>query len=179
MSRAQPTTIKRLRHLFGFAPGGDGPLNYAVDIGPFRVLVLDTSVPGSDAGHLDELSVRWLRDELSDERTAPTLLVMHHPPLLTGSLAWDRIALDGESRSSLAAELADHRQVRALLGAHLHRPLLSEFAGGPVLVSPSTYVQFPVSLTATTLEPDDEPPGYVVHVITDDARLISTFETVP
>jgi 3',5'-cyclic-AMP phosphodiesterase len=169
----------RLRHHFGLVPEGPVPLNYAVDVEPFRVLVLDTSVPGSDAGHLDACSLQWLHDELSADRTAPTLLAMHHPPVLTGSPAWDRIALDGESRSSLGAELADHQQVRAILGAHLHRPLVSEFAGRPVLVSPSTYAQFPLSLTAATLEPDHEPPGYLVHVITHDAQLVSLFASAP
>jgi 3',5'-cyclic-AMP phosphodiesterase len=169
----------RLRHHFGLMPEGPVPLNYAIDIEPFRVLVLDTSVPGSDAGQLDARSLRWLHDELSADRTAPTLLAMHHPPVLTGSRPWDRIALDGESRLSLAAELAEHQQVRAILGAHLHRPLVSEFAGRPVLVSPSTYAQFPLSLTAATLEPGDEPPGYLVHVINHDAQLVSSFETAP
>jgi Icc protein len=170
---------ERLRHYFEFAPRADEPLNYSVDIAAFRVLVLDTSVPGSDAGRIDEPSLRWLHDQLSADRTTPTLLAMHHPPLLTGSPAWDQIALDGESRSSLASALAGHQQVRAILGAHLHRPLLAEFAGCPLLVGPSTYVQFPLSLAARTLEPDDEPPGYLVHVMTEDARLISSFETTP
>lgn len=169
---------ERLRDCFGFGPEGDGPLNYAVDIGPLRALVLDTSVPGSDAGHLEDRTMRWLHDKLSD-RTVPTVLVMHHPPLLTGSLAWDQIALDDESRTRLADELADNQQVHAVLGAHLHRPLVTEFAGCPVLVAPSTYVQFPLSLAATTLEPNNEPPGYVVHLITNRARLVSSFETVP
>jgi 3',5'-cyclic AMP phosphodiesterase CpdA len=170
---------ERVRHHFGFAPQGDAPLNYSVEAGPFRVLVLDTSVPGSHGGHLDEHSLRWLHNELAADMTVPTLLAMHHPPLLTGSPAWDQIALDSESRSSLASELADHEHVRAILGAHLHRPLLTEFVGRPVLVSPSTYVQFPLSMSARTLEPDEEPPGYLVHVITNDAQLVSSFETVP
>jgi 3',5'-cyclic AMP phosphodiesterase CpdA len=169
---------ERVRHHFGFAPEGDVALNYSVDIGPFRVLVLDTSVPGSDAGHLEERTLRWLDNELSAELTASTLLAMHHPPVLTGSPAWDQIALDGESRSSLASKLVEHQQIRAILCGHLHRPLLTEFVGRPVLVSPSTYVQFPLRLAATILEPDHEPPGYLVHVITGDGRLVSSFETV-
>lgn len=169
---------ERLRRHFGFAAQGDGPLHYAVDAGSFRVLVVDTSVPGSDSGRLDEHSSRWLHDQLSADRTAPTLLAMHHPPVVTGSPAWDRIALDRESRLTLAAELADHPQVQAILGAHLHRPLATQFAGRPLLVSPSTYAQFPLSLTASALDPDREPPGYLVHVIADEARLLSSFETV-
>lgn len=169
---------QRLGHHFGFAAQGDAPLNYAVAVGPFRVLVVDTSVPGSDSGHLDERSLRWLHDQLSANRTAPTLLAMHHPPLLTGSPAWDRIALERESRGRLAAELTNHGQVQAILGAHLHRPLATQFAGRPLLVSPSTYAQFPLSLTAKTLDPNDEPPGYLVHTIIDDAQLLSSFETV-
>jgi 3',5'-cyclic-AMP phosphodiesterase len=169
---------ERLRHHFGLTAAGDAPLNYAVTAGPFRLLVVDTTVPGSDSGRLEPSSLRWLDEQLSADRSTPSLLALHHPPLLTGSPAWDQIALDSASRRELAAVLAGARQVHAILGAHLHRPVATDFAGRPLLVSPSTYAQFPLSLTAHGLEPDDEPPGYVVHLITDGPGLLSSFQTV-
>ncbi len=170
---------ERLRHHFGIRPADGAPLNYTTDVGPVRMIVLDTTIPGHDAGRLDTQSLRWLERELRDFPHTPTLLAMHHPPLLTGSAAWDRIALADDSRAELAETLDGHPQVRKILGAHLHRPLLAQFADRPLLVAPSTYVQFPLRLQAVELDPADEPAGYVAHMITGDAQLISSFQTVP
>jgi 3',5'-cyclic AMP phosphodiesterase CpdA len=167
---------ERLRRHFGIPPASGAPLNYATDVGAVRLIVVDTTIPGHDAGRLDSRTLSWLDSQLSSCPNTPTLLAMHHPPLITGPAAWDRSALAAESRAGLAEMLARHPQVQTILGAHLHRPLLAEFANRPLVVAPSTYVQFPLSLDATRLDPDDEPPGYVAHVITGGAQLISSFQ---
>jgi 3',5'-cyclic AMP phosphodiesterase CpdA len=170
---------ERVRRHFGIPPACGAPLNYATDVRAIHVIVVDTTIPGQDAGRLDSQTLSWLDLELSSCPQTPTVLAMHHPPLITGSAAWDRIALADESRARLAEMLARHPQVQTILGAHLHRPLLAEFANRPLVVAPSTYVQFPLSLDATQLDPDDEEPtGYVAHVITGGARLISSFQSL-
>ena len=168
---------ERMRRHFGIPPASGAPLNYATDVGAIRLIVIDTTIPGDDAGDLDSGTLSWLDRELSSCPHTRTLLAMHHPPLITGSAAWDRIALAAESRAGLAEMLARHPQVQAILGAHLHRPLVAQFADRPLVVAPSTYAQFPLSLTATQLDPDDEPTGYVAHLITGDAQLISSFHS--
>jgi 3',5'-cyclic AMP phosphodiesterase CpdA len=169
---------KMLRRQFGLGPAEGEPLHYATDLGPARLIVLDTTIPGKDGGKLDAESVAWLERELAARPREPTLLAMHHPPLRTGSPAWDRIALTEPSRVALADTLERHPQVRQILGAHVHRPLLAQFSGRPLVVAPSTYVQFPLRLHASELEPAAEPPGYVVHVITHAGQTTSYFETV-
>jgi 3',5'-cyclic-AMP phosphodiesterase len=167
-----------LRRHFGLRPAGDAPLHYVTDLGPARLIVLDTTIPGEDAGELDDQSLAWLERELAVFPRTPTLVAMHHPPLLTGSPAWDHLALTARSRQRLSQTLEGHPQVRQILGAHLHRPLLAQFASRPLMVAPSTYVQFPLRLQAGVLDPADEPPGYVVHVIADDGQMTSYFQTV-
>ncbi|HEX4033906.1 MAG TPA: metallophosphoesterase [Solirubrobacteraceae bacterium] len=170
---------ERLRLCFGLEVADDAPLRYVTDIGPVRLVVLDTTVPGMEAGNLDGESLTWLDCELSDYPQTTTLLALHHPPLLTGSAAFDRIALTADSRCALARVLERHPQVRRILGAHLHRPLLTEFASRPLLVAPSTYVQFPLDLNAVKLVAGEEPPGFVMHSVNADGSLISTFQTAP
>ncbi len=53
-------------------PGGDAggqregtPIQYAVDLGPLRLLVLDTTRPGADAGELGADRLAWLDAELA------------------------------------------------------------------------------------------------------------------
>jgi 3',5'-cyclic AMP phosphodiesterase CpdA len=166
------------RH-FGLETRGDAPVHYAAELGRLRLVVLDTTIPGSDAGHLERNALLWLERELDEHPDSPTLLAMHHPPLLTGSAAWDRIALSVEAQTALAGVLQHHPQVRRIFGAHLHRPLVTQFAGRPLVVAPSTYVQFPIDPHALELAPTDEAPAYVVHVIATDARIISSIQTVP
>jgi 3',5'-cyclic AMP phosphodiesterase CpdA len=68
------------RH-FG-VPGADGePVQYSADLGPLRLVVLDTTRPGEDAGELDAERLGWLDRELAAAPDLPTLLAMHHPPL--------------------------------------------------------------------------------------------------
>ena len=166
-----------LRRQFGLEPAEGEPLHYATNLGPARLIVLDTTIPGKDGGKLDAESLAWLERELAARPQEPTLLAMHHPPLVTGSPAWDRIALTEPSRAGLADTLDRHPQVRQILGAHLHRPLFAQFAGRPLTVAPSTYVQFPLRLHASELDPAAEPPGYVVHVVLDGGETTSYFHT--
>jgi 3',5'-cyclic AMP phosphodiesterase CpdA len=167
-----------LRRQFGLESADGAPLRYAADVGPARLLVMDTTIPGHDRGRLDAESLGWLEHELASFPDRPTVLAMHHPPLLTGSPAWDRLALDAHSRRQLSETLSRHPQVNQILGAHLHRPLVAQFASRAVLIAPSTYVQFALRARATELNPTDEPPGCVVHLISDDGQLTSYFQTV-
>ena len=167
-----------LRRNFGLPPARGAPLHYTTDLGPVRLIVLDTTIPGHDGGHLDDAGVTWLDHQLTAFPSTPTLLAMHHPPLLTGSPAWDELALTASSRLRLSQTLQRHPQVRRILAAHLHRPLLAQFASRPLLVAPSTYVQFPLRLQAAELDPSDESPGYVAHVIPDDGEPTSYVQAV-
>ena len=38
----------------------DEPMQYAVDLGPLRLVALDTTIPGEDAGALDDERLGWL-----------------------------------------------------------------------------------------------------------------------
>jgi Icc protein len=44
---------ERMRRHFGIPPASGAPLNYATDIGAIRLIVIDTTIPGDDAGDLD------------------------------------------------------------------------------------------------------------------------------
>jgi 3',5'-cyclic-AMP phosphodiesterase len=58
-------------------PGADGdPVQYSVDLGPLRLVVLDTTRPGEDPGALDAERLGWLDAELATAPQSPTLLAM-------------------------------------------------------------------------------------------------------
>jgi 3',5'-cyclic-AMP phosphodiesterase len=164
------------RH-FG-VPGADGELvQYAVDLGALRLVVLDTTIPGEDPGSLDAERLAWLDATLAAEPDALTLLAMHHPPIRTGIPVWDDLGLPDADRLALAGVLERHPQVRRLVGGHVHRPMTAELAGRTVVTVPSTYVQARLNFNADAIELANEPAGFGVHAVID-GELISHLEPV-
>lgn len=161
-----------LRRHFDLPGVGGEPIQYAVDLGPLRLVVLDTTRPGEDPGALDEERLAWLDAELAAAPEAPTLLAMHHPPLVTGLPALDAIGLPAEDRRALGAVVERHAQVRRLVAGHMHRAITAELAGRLVLVVPSTYMQGRLDFVSHQLRTVPEPAGFAVHALMD-GELIS------
>jgi 3',5'-cyclic-AMP phosphodiesterase len=166
-----------LRRHFG-VPGDDGaPVQYSVELGPLRLVVVDTTRPGEDPGALDAERLDWLDAELSAAPKVPTLLAMHHPPLLTGVPAWDAIGLAAADRRALGEVIERHPQVRRLVAGHVHRTMTGELVGRSVLTVPSTYVQARLELGSHELAFSDDPAGFAIHAV-DDGELISHVQPV-
>jgi len=166
-----------LRRHFELPGAGGEPIQYAVDLGPLRVVVLDTTRPGEDAGELDHERLEWLQDALGEVPDRPTLLALHHPPLLTGIEPWDAMALTAEHRSGLARVLEQHPQVQLLTAGHLHRAITARFAGRPLLTVPSTHAQARLQFEAPELELTRQPPAYAIHAVVGD-EIVSHLQPV-
>jgi Icc protein len=169
---------RRALHRHFGVPGADGePVQYAVDLGPLRLVVLDTTRPGEDPGRLDTERLAWLDAELAAMPEVLTLLAMHHPPLSTGVPLWDELGLPTADRRALAEVVEGHPQVRRIVGGHMHRTMTGELAGRPVLTVPSTYVQMRLDLHAREVELTAEPAGFAVHTVVD-GELVSHIQPV-
>jgi Icc protein len=156
------------------APGQAGePLQYSLRLGPLRLIACDTTVSGSDAGALGPERLSWLQAELERDRETPTLLAMHHPPLLIGVGVLDEIGLAEADRLALAEVMAANPQVKRIVAGHVHRGATGGLGGCPIFVCPSSYLQL-----ALDLGPDSEialvrePPALGLHVTVGD-ELIS------
>lgn len=157
-----------LREAFGLAGEDDETIQYAADLGPLRLVTLDTVLPGSDRGELDDLRLTLLEFELASAPEQPTILAMHHPPLHTGIPPFDQICLDAGARAGLDAVLSRHPQVLRIVAGHVHRTVVGELAGRPVLTVPSTYVQARLDFTATDFGLNADPPGFAVHAFAEN-----------
>ena len=156
-----------LRSHFGL-PGQDGaPINYSVEIGPLRLVILDSTRPGEDGGDLGEAQLSWLDRELSAAPEQPTIVAMHHPPLLTGAPAWDRIGIPEDERRALGGVLERHAQVRLVVGGHLHRAIASRLADRPVLAAPAIYRAALPDFETNELKLGGSAPSYVLHAVVD------------
>jgi Icc protein len=168
---------RALRGHFGVSGEADEPVRYSVDLGPLRLVVLDTKRLGEDSGELGSEQLEWLDSELAAAPEQLTLLAMHHPPLVTGIPVWDEIGLPPADRHALGAVIERHRQVRRLVAGHVHRTVTGELAGRSVLTVPSTYVQARLNFAMQELELAAEPAGFALHAVVD-GDLISHVQPV-
>jgi 3',5'-cyclic-AMP phosphodiesterase len=156
-----------LRRQFDLPGQGGAPVQYAVDLGPLRLVVLDSTRPGADWGELDEVRLRWLDGELAAAPDRLTVVALHHPPASTGNLGWDEIGLRAVDRGALVDVLQRHPQVRRVVAGHAHRAMTSELAGRAVFVVPSTYAQTRLKFSSHEIEMTAEPLGFAVHALRD------------
>jgi 3',5'-cyclic AMP phosphodiesterase CpdA len=161
-----------MRRCFDLPGEGADPVQYSLELGSLRVVLLDTVVPGSDGGALDGGRLAWLESELAGEPGQPTLIAMHHPPLATAVRVWDEIALAAADRDALGRLVVAHPQVVGLVAGHLHRTVFSQLGGRPVLAVPSTYEQARLDFELTGFEMSADPPAFAVHTLVG-GRLVS------
>src|SRR5690606_28721943 len=103
--------------------------------GGWRVIVLDTSVPGRGYGALDAAQLEALRAELSRPAEHGTVLVLHHPPVRAETELLQGLAL-GEADAAGLLDAVRGSDVRAILCGHYHMPIVESVAGIPVVVAP-------------------------------------------
>jgi Icc protein len=135
----------------------DGP--YAVDVGDLRLIACDTTIPGRDDGRLD---VDWLEAQLAAS-AAPTVVAMHHPPLITGIDALDAIGLPEAERGALGDLLARSPHVLRVAAGHVHRAAFGTLGGRAVVTCPGTNWQTKLEIGAGDFHIVAEPPALLVH----------------
>ena len=167
-----------LRRHFDFPRTQAGTLSYALELGPIRLVALDSTEPGSDgSGRVDAARLQWLEETLSADERAPTVLAMHHPPLATGFPAMDAIGIPDDERRALADIVARHPQVQVIIAGHVHRAIIGAVGAATVLAIPSTDVQLALELQPGELQPVPEPPCFAIHVLVD-GRIVSHIQPV-
>jgi Icc protein len=155
----------RLREAFGLPGVGAEPINYSVEVGLLRLVLLDSNVPGQDPGRFGPRDLAWLDATLTEEPERPTLLASTTRPFPPAFPAGTRSTSTRPEIESLGEVVARHPQLRAIVGGHLHRIATATLAGCSVLSAPSTYLQ-----ARPDFDFDDEDvemvgsPGFALHV---------------
>ena len=150
----------------------EGPLDWVVDTHPLRLIGLDSTIPGSHGGQLLDSQLHWLDEQLALRPQAPTLLILHHPPFISGIGHMDREPFI--NAAALERVVARHPQVERLLCGHLHRPMQRRFGASLSCVCPGTSHQIVLDLQdAAPAHFNLEPPGYLLHRWDAQQGLIS------
>ena len=126
-----------MRSAFPDAPYAfsSGALNQKIEVGELDLLLLDSGVPGNPHGLLEPPTLQWLEQSLSSSASRPALLFLHHPPFIAGIWHMDRQNL--RNASELADIVRRHPRVRLVATGHLHRAIVTMFAGVPCTICPA------------------------------------------
>ncbi|AZE84250.1 3',5'-cyclic-nucleotide phosphodiesterase [Pseudomonas orientalis] len=150
----------------------EAPLDWVVDTHPLRLIGLDSTIPGGHGGQLLDSQLHWLDEQLALRPQAPTLLILHHPPFISGIGHMDREPFI--NATALERVVARHPQVERLLCGHLHRPMQRRFGGSLSCVCPGTSHQIVLDLQdAAPAHFNLEPAGYLLHCWDAQQGLIS------
>jgi Icc protein len=164
----------------------DGPLNSVHDLDEATLILCDSVIMGRDDGQFSEETLDWLAATLAAAaEEKPVLIGFHHPPVDLHHDLLDSINLAPRSQESLAALMAEHPKVVALLCGHAHGAATATFAGRPVLIAPGIASaltlpwEVPGELTWNNTLDFGPPPGLAFHVVGDDGRITTHFRYLP
>jgi Icc protein len=147
----------------GRDPAAVPPIDGVTIVDGWRVITLDTSVPGKGYGAL--------REQLATPAERGTVLVLHHPPVPAPTTLHESLALQGPER---LADIVRGSDVRVILSGHYHHHIVGSLAGVPVLVAPGVANETDVAATPGTerivrgsgfLVVDVDPAGGVTSVV--------------
>jgi 3',5'-cyclic AMP phosphodiesterase CpdA len=148
----------------GYLDPGSAFAQYAFMTSALRVIALDTVIAGRPEGGLCAARLDWLAQTLATEPDAPTLLVLHHPPRVTGIRYMDAMGLTDETAARLKQLVQRHPQIMRISGGHVHRPLFTAWGGTLLSVCPSVARLGRLDLAPEADDaPSREAPAFLVH----------------
>lgn len=159
----EPEAMRRELDGAPFIVGG------SVDIGLWRIVLLDSTMPGSAAGRLNGQNLAALESSLAAAPQRHVLVCLHHHPVPMASHWLDRVGLQN------AAEFFDvidrHPNVRGIVWGHVHQNYDGLRKGVRLLATPSTCAQFLPRSEQFAI--DQRPPGYRTLELKPDGSILT------
>ena len=126
------------------------------DSGAWRVILLDSTVPGETGGRLDEAALHYLEQALASAPHLHALICLHHHPVAMHSRWLDTVGLDnGEQFTALVSRFPN---ARAVLFGHVHQAMDAMVKGVRMIATPSTCSQFKPRSDDFAI--DQQPPAW-------------------
>lgn len=172
----------RLQSLLGGSTEPLPRLDYAVDLGSHRLLVLDTRGPVDPGGLFLPQQADWVRQQATiDER--PLLVAMHHSPVPLDTAWLDEpppswggkfMYLEG-AKLFLDAIAPLRTRVRGVFFGHVHGGFSVHRDGVLYVAGRSGFGPLVTMPGDRNVIPDDpEPPGFNLVTVTEDQTLVRT-----
>ena len=158
-----PEAMRRALDCAPFVVGG------AVDLGLWRIVLLDSTIPGSAAGRLSAGSLSALESALAGAPQRHALVCLHHHPVPMASRWLDRVGLQN------AGEFLDivdrHSNVRGIVWGHVHQSYDALRNGVRLLATPATCAQFLPHSEQFAI--DRKPPAYRTLELRADGSIMT------
>jgi 3',5'-cyclic AMP phosphodiesterase CpdA len=155
-----------------------------IDIGSWRVVLLDSQVRGAAHGFLDEIQLQILASALAENPTRPVLTCLHHGPVSYCPSSGCRL----HNSAALLHLLASHPNARGVICGHAHLDLERADHQVKLFVTPSTCSQVSHAQLGAPVDHDDfwashryDPAHYGFRILTllPSGELISELHWVP
>lgn len=122
----------------------------------WQIISINSQQPDSTQGMVSQAALTQLKQALHSP--LPSVVVMHHHCLDTGSPWMDRMKIS--NAEELLTVFADHSHLKLVLHGHVHQALKWRYQQLDILATPSTAVQF--APLASAFEVTADAPGYRV-----------------
>ena len=140
-----------------------------VDLGRWRIVLLDSCLPGSASGRLSSAALGELDAALGSAGKRHCMVCLHHHPVPMSSRWLDRVGL--ENAAEFLATIDRHPNVRAVVWGHVHQSYDALRKGMRLLATPSTCAQFLPNSDDFALDP--RPPAYRTLELRADGSLLT------
>jgi len=146
-----------------------GCVDKVIDLKGYRVILLDSSEPGTHVGVLTDAQYIWLEDRLCEVMDQPIIVILHHHanPLQTFV---DRIILRDGAR--LANVLSGHPDVRQVIAGHVHYTSTALWRGIPFTTMAGNHYNVTVPMDGSPIEELDGPAQMAVILADADQTLV-------
>jgi len=150
------------------------PTGGKIDLGNWRLILLNSQVPGKEHGHLSRSELDMLDSAL--ENAPPHILVfLHHQPVPVGSGWLDNIGLDNSRE--LFSRIKDNLAVKGVVWGHVHQSWEGRLGHLQLLATPSTCIQFSPRQNEFGL--GTLPPGWRMLTLGKNGELRSEVHHIP
>lgn len=177
---AVPGNRDRRKPLLHVAPppaerlDGSPFVQFALSIGPVRLIALDTIDEGSGLGSYCEDRFEELGTLLDRGRGQPTVVVLHHPPVSLPSVPGGLQFSDPDTAHRLAMTLARDASIVGVLAGHIHRRASAALGRASLETIPSLAVDLRKGVYPRA---EEGRPVILLHSI-DDAGMTTRHVTL-
>ena len=140
-----------------------------IDLGRWRIVLLDSCIPGAASGAISAASLAALERALATAGTRHCLVCLHHHPVPMSSRWLDRVGLT--NAAEFLHTIDAHRNVRAIVWGHVHQSYDGLRKGVRLLATPSTCAQFLPNSDDFAVDP--RPPAYRTFELRADGSLLT------
>jgi len=145
------------------------------DLDGWRVVLLDSCIPGAAGGRLSEASLAALDAALGGAGGRHALVCLHHHPVRMSSRWLDQVGL--ENADEFFRVIDRHANVRAVLWGHVHQAFDRMRGGVRLMATPSTCAQF--LPRSEEFAVDHKPPAYRPLELRRDGTIASEVVWLP